>query len=292
MKIAKRLSKKTKKRMLYPAVLIIYRDKSRSIALKVRQVEKWLQKQGVRFDSVAQSALSDKIFKRQKFNLLLILGGDGTYLHTVHCVKDHSIPFLGINMGSLGFLTAHREARIEHCLTDALQGKMHTEYRTLMDVTVIKPDNSRQQYIALNDVVMERGAFSHLINISVAIKNQNIYSLKADGLIVSSPTGSTAYNLAAGGPILHPDVEALVLTPICSHSLTHRPVALPDSYEMSFCIKGSMQNAFLTIDGKKVLSVSPQHKVRIRKSAMQHKTLRSRDYNYFLLLKDKFKFYQ
>lgn len=271
-------------------VLIVYRDKSQSTIRKVNQVKKCLQSHNIAFKPIAQSALNSRFFDKKLYHLLIILGGDGTYLHTVHCVQDHSIPFLGINIGSLGFLTVHREELIEHCLGAALNGTMCIEYRTLINVKVKKHRRTIKQYIALNDIVIERGAFSHLINVSVAIQNHNIYSIKADGLIVSSPTGSTAYNLASGGPILHPEVRSFVITPICSHSLTHRPVVVPDTCVMSFCMIHKNQNAFLTIDGKRVLSMSDTYQIIISRSTVKHKTLRFKDYSYFLLLKDKLQF--
>ncbi len=271
----------------------MYRDKSQSTIRKVNQVKQWFQNHGIIFDCITQSALvGSDVFNKKRVDLLVVLGGDGTYLHTVHCVKDHSIPFLGINIGSLGFLTVHRQELIERCLSDVVNGQMHLEYRALINVKVKKNDQLINQYIALNDVVIERGAFSHLINVSIAIQDQNIYSIKADGLIVSSPTGSTAYNLAAGGPILHPDVKSFVITPICSHSLTHRPVALPDTCEMSFQMSSKTQSAFLTIDGRKTMSISSEHQIIVNKSTVKHRTLRAKDYNYFLLLKDKLKFSQ
>lgn len=271
----------------------MYRDKSQSTVQTVNQVKNWFQNHSVTFDCIAQSALvGSNVFNKKRVDLLVVLGGDGTYLHTVHYVKDHSIPFLGINIGSLGFLTVHRQELIESCLADVFSGQMYVEYRALINIKVKKNNKLINQYIALNDVVIERGAFSHLINVSIAIQDQDIYSIKADGLIISSPTGSTAYNLAAGGPILHPDVKSFVITPICSHSLTHRPVALPDTCEMSFRISHKNQSAFLTIDGRKTMSLSSEHQVIVNKSTVKHSTLRSKDYNYFLLLKDKLKFSQ
>ena len=139
-------------------------------------------------------------------------------------------------------------------------------------------------------MVMERGAFSHLIDISIAVQNEDIYSVKADGIIISSPTGSTAYNLAAGGPILHPQVNSFAITPICSHSLTNRPVIVPDGCEMRF--KLNRQSAFLTIDGKKRAQISNTDTIKLKKSLIKHKTLRQVQHNDFLLLKDKLKFSQ
>ena len=272
--------------------LIVYRNNSPNIVQIVNQVEKWFETHQINTQTFPQSSLSEKNPVHFGIDLVLVLGGDGTYLKAVQCVSDHSIPFLGINMGSFGFLTVHRQELIIPCLQSILQGKMIIEERSLIEVSLYKGVNQKSEFLALNDMVIERGSFSHLINISIIIQNQNIYSITADGVIVSSPTGSTAYNLAAGGPILHPQVNSFAITPICSHSLTNRPVIVPDTYEMSFRINNEDQSAFLTIDGRKTAQISKKQSVKMKKSIMKHRTLRQANHNDFLLLKDKLKFSQ
>lgn len=272
--------------------LIVYRNDSSNIIQIINQVEKWFEKHQINTQTLAQSSLSEKNPIHLGIDLVLVLGGDGTYLKAVQCISDHSVPFLGINMGSFGFLTVHRQELTIHCLESVLQGKMILEERSLIEVSLHKGTGQDSKFLALNDMVIERGSFSHLINISITIQNQNIYSVTADGVIVSSPTGSTAYNLAAGGPILHPQVNSFAITPICSHSLTNRPVIVPDNYEMSFRINNENQSAFLTIDGRKSAQISKKQSVKMKKSLMKHRTLRQTDHNDFLLLKDKLKFSQ
>ena len=274
-------------------ILIVYRDNSSGIIHIVNQVEKWLKKHKINTQTFSQSSLSNNPSTHFDIDLILVLGGDGTYLKAVQCTPSHSVPFLGINMGSFGFLTVHRQELVIHCLESTLQGKMALEERSLIDASLItKEEQNHNTFLALNDVVIERGSFSHLINISITIQDQDIYSLTADGVIVSSPTGSTAYNLAAGGPILHPQVNSFAITPICSHSLTNRPVIVPDTYEMFFRINNENQSAFLTIDGQKMAKMSKEQSVKIKKSTMKHRTLRQVEHNDFLLLKDKLKFFQ
>ncbi len=270
-------------------VLIVYRNNSSDIMSLVRKSEQWLKSRQKTTQSLSQSSLS----KNQTpipadMDLILVLGGDGTYLQAVQSVAGHSVPFLGINMGSFGFLTVHKQESLIKRLSDVLEGKMILEERALIDLSLHQEEERESRFLALNDIVIERGAFSHLIDISIAIQNEDIYSLKADGVIISSPTGSTAYNLAAGGPILHPQVNSFAITPICSHSLTNRPVIVPDSCEMRFKI--NKQSAFLTIDGKKRAQISNKDTIKLRKSLMKHKTLRQSRHNDFLLLKDKLKF--
>ncbi len=283
----------------YQRALIVYRDQGPGFGKGhpadmlniVARTEKWLEKNHIRTKTFSQSALSKKKNGDFPVDFVLVLGGDGTYLQAVQCVSRHAIPFLGINMGSFGFLTVHPQSAIISCLKSFLSGKMKTEERALMEVRLFKGKKEEGRFLALNDMVMERGAFSHLIGIAIYIQDKNIYSVKADGLILSTPTGSTAYNLAAGGPILHPQVESYAITPICSHSLTNRPVIVPDTYEMMFKITNKNQHAFLTVDGRKKARISNQHMVRLRKASVRHQTLRSVDHNDFLLLREKLKFF-
>ena len=273
-------------------ILIVYKNDSPNIKYILNQAKQWFTKYQINTEIFSQSSLLKEGSFDSDIDLVLVLGGDGTYLQAVQYVSNHSVPFLGINMGSFGFLTVYRQESIIHCLESVLKGKMVLEKRSLIDISIKRKTQENKSFLALNDMVIERGAFSHLINISITIQNQNIYSVKADGLIVSSPTGSTAYNLAAGGPILHPQVNSFAITPICSHSLTHRPVIVPDTYEIFFKINNENQSAFLTIDGKKITQIASADLIRIRKSNIKHNTLREINHNDFLLLKDKLKFSQ
>ena len=272
--------------------LIIYRSDSPNIKQTLIQVEDCLKKNNIQTQSFSQTSVSKESFHHSNIDLVIVLGGDGTYLQAVQSMSNYTVPFLGINMGSFGFLTVHRQESVIHCLESVLKGEMIIEERTLIDVRLNNGEHQENIFLALNDMVIERGSFSHLISISISIQNKNIYSIKADGVIISSPTGSTAYNLAAGGPILHPQVNSFAITPICSHSLTNRPVIVPDTCEMSFKINNQNQSAFLTIDGKKIIQISNKDQLTVQKSIKKHKTLREKKHNDFLLLKDKLKFSQ
>ncbi len=271
-------------------VLIVYKEDSPEIFEMLKEVKLWFEGRNILTEVKSQKELSSLATDKSKRDLVLVLGGDGTYLKAVQFVSDFSVPFLGINMGSLGFLTVHRREVLKECLAQILEGKMEVEKRSLLEISLVKNNRHVKKYQALNDMVMERGALSHLINIAIRIEGQDLYSVTADGLIVASPTGSTAYNLAAGGPILHPQVKSFVITPVCSHSLTQRPVIVPEKCRMSFYVQ--KQSAFLTIDGRSVSQVSQGHRVVVEKSQNQHLTFRSVDHNDFLLLKEKLKFSQ
>ena len=265
-------------------IIVIFRDsKTRDSSSSLIQ---WFHNKNVKVKSFLQSSL-DKKKLQHSADLILVLGGDGTYLSAVRFVQKKSIPMLGVNMGSLGFLTVHRKEQLLKCLEKTFQGKMIMNERPLMDVK-----SGDTSCLALNDVVIERGVTSQLIDISVYFSNRPIYSLKADGLIVSSATGSTAYNLAAGGPILHPTVKSFVVTPICPHSLTHRPVLFPDNHTLKFKIQTAVKGALLTVDGRRQSHLSKFSCVTIRKSKQVHQAIRDPQQCNFIYLKDKLKFFE
>lgn len=272
--------------------LIVHKDNSPEIIKIMNLTNNWLKKNKVKTHIFSQSLLKKHSPITFNIDLVIVLGGDGTYLQVVQCITNHLIPFLGINMGSFGFLTVHKQESVIHCLESILKKNMLIEERSLINISCFKKNKLENKFIALNELVIERGSFSQLINISMSIQNQNLYSMKADGVIISSPTGSTAYNLAAGGPILHPQVNSFAITPICPHSLTNRPVIIPDTYTVDLKINNTNQTAFLTIDGNKMAQISNKHIVKIQKSIMKHRTLRNINHNDFLLLKNKLKFSQ
>jgi len=180
---------------------------------------------------------------------LVVLGGDGTFLLGASLVSDHGVPLFGVNLGSLGFITHYARGEAGAALADACRGKLPVEERLRLAVTVATIDGVVATRSAVNDAVLTQRALARLLDLEASLDGAAIATYKADGLIVSTPTGSTAFTLAAGGPILMPDVEALALTPICPHTLTHRPLVLPPLARLR--IKNvSGGPATLTIDGQ------------------------------------------
>lgn len=235
--------------------------------------------------------IAPMITKQKHIDLVVVLGGDGTYLEAVRMLGDKDAPILGVNLGSLGFLTENPREDLYKVMTMTLEGKMEMRPRSLLDVTVKNKNKIVKHLSALNDVVIERGSRSHLISVQTYCQKMPVNEVKADGLIISSPTGSTAYNLAAGGPILHPNVKSFVVTPICPHSLTSRPIIFPDDHTL--CFKLTQQHrASLTADGKPVCEITEEHEVCIEKSRQVHFVLKKPSHNYFDLLNTKFKFGQ
>jgi NAD+ kinase len=223
-------------------------------------------------------------------SLIIVLGGDGTYLRAVRLLRGHPVPILGFNMGSLGFLTSHPVSEIFEVLNQTLKNDMVLESRSRLHASVKLKSGKKLSFDALNDIVIERGSFSQLISTSVYYNKKYVNDIKADGLIISTPTGSTAYNLAAGGPILHPEVKAIVVTAVAPHSLTSRPLIFPDHEALTLKLEKQTSTAHLIIDGQKVVELSPEDEVTITRCEKNHLMLRKPNHNFFSLLKEKLKF--
>lgn len=226
----------------------------------------------------------------KEMSLVIVLGGDGTYLRAVRLLKGHSVPILGFNMGFLGFLTAHSVEDVFATVDATLKNNMVLHTRSRLQLTVKLKSGKKVSYNALNDVVIERGSFSQLISTALYFDKSLVNHIKADGLIISSPTGSTAYNLAAGGPILHPEVHAIVVTPVAPHSLSTRPLIFPDNKKLTLQLDKNTSLAHLIVDGQKVLELSSEDEVTITRDAMDHFMIRKPHHNFFELLKEKLKF--
>lgn len=281
------------------SVAIVYRPDTANVLNMTKTLVKWLTERGYKaFTAPEQKLISGtKAIRNKKeldkIGLIISIGGDGTYLRAVRLLSGKQIPILGVNMGSLGFLTPTRAEELFSSVEHALEGKMELRPRSMIEVTLWNKNKTSETWYALNDLVIERGSFSQLINVAVHAEKQAVNEVKADGIIISTPTGSTAYNLAAGGPILHPAVEALVVTPISPHSLTHRPLIFPDTCELSFKLlsKGSLvQKAHLVIDGVKVHELTSDEELTIVKSSQNHLMVLDPRHSYFHLLREKLKF--
>jgi len=291
-------------------IAIVYRpDLSASLTL-AKTLAQWLTENG----HVPYTALDQKPIKGtikmtkpsdlQKMNLVVVLGGDGTYLRASRLLAGVAIPILGVNLGSLGFLTPIRKEEVFTAVEQTLSNKMDLTPRSIMQVQVIKkslPGKNKTKtsiHLALNDVVIERGNLSQLINICIHSEKFLVSEVKADGLIIASPTGSTAYNLAAGGPILHPDAKVVVVTPIAPHSLTSRPLIFPDDKNLSFrlvkklqpTLKQNLVKAFLVVDGTKLDEIGPEDEIIIHRSPKDHLMVTFPNHNYFHLLREKLRF--
>ncbi len=237
----------------------------------------------------------------EKMSLIVVLGGDGTYLRAVRLLNGKSVPILGVNLGSLGFLTPTRADELFTAVDEALKNKMELRPRSMIQVQLLRKGRKKLEMLALNDIVIERGSLSQLINISIHSEKMLVSEIKADGLIISTPTGSTAYNLSAGGPILHPEARVFIVTPIAPHSLTSRPFIFPDEIQLSFRMVSKLQSdrpttrsakdrAHFVVDGVKVDDISQDDEILIRRHQVDHLMVRDPAQNFFHLLREKLKF--
>jgi NAD+ kinase len=205
---------------------------------------------------------------------LVVLGGDGTFLLGASLVADHGVPLFGVNLGSLGFITHYARAEAADALREASRGELPVEERLRLAVTVGSPTGVQATRSAVNDAVLTQRALARLLDLEASLDGTAIATYKADGLIVSTPTGSTAYTLAAGGPILTPDVQALALTPICPHTLTHRPIVLPPDARLRIRnISGGPVT--LTVDGQWGHELADRAWIDVRKADRPLRVFRS-----------------
>ena len=222
---------------------------------------------------------------------VVVLGGDGTLLAAARAVAKAGIPVLGVNLGSLGFLTEVPLADLYATLEAVDQRKCGTEPRSMLSCHLLRDGKCVAQYHALNDVVVNKSSIARLADFDLYINQDFVSNYKADGLIVATPTGSTAYSLAAGGPILMPSVEGFVITPVSPHALTHRPLVVRDSVEISIVVKAAEEHAFLSVDGQVGMPLNDGDRVTCRKSKHQVQLLRMKK-TFFDVLRTKLKWGQ
>jgi NAD+ kinase len=226
-------------------------------------------------------------------DLIVVLGGDGTLLAMAARIAKagRDIPILGVNFGSLGFLTEIRIDELMPSLESTLSGSAAFEERAMLEADAYRNETRADSRVVLNDVVFTKGALSRMIELSVSVSGGFVTRVKADGLIVASATGSTAYNLAAGGPIVHPGVDALVLTPIAPHTLTNRPVVIPGhaDVEVRPHFEGGADDVFVTYDGQSGYTLHEGDFVRVRKSDRVLRLVKASTRGYFEVLREKLK---
>ncbi|CAM6054755.1 unnamed protein product [Sphagnum tenellum] len=225
-------------------------------------------------------------------DLIVVLGGDGTFLSIARLMKSHSIPVMGINMGQLGFLTEIKKHETIQTLGDIIDGIAPSiNERALLEVTLVRKDKVVFQGPVVNDAVISKGAIARIIGIQIWVNDKWVHNIRGDGIIVSTTTGSTAYSLAAGGPIVDPAVPALVITPICPHSLTLRPLVIPDTSIVRMCLNHRPGHVLLTLDGQDAVDMREDDIVTIRRFRMHSlKIVSSPTRDFYSLLREKLKF--
>ena len=259
--------------------------KQRGIALvgepRVRQ-------ESVDTDSCDIESVDDARFAEES-DLMVVLGGDGTMISTARLVGDADTLVLGINYGSLGYLTDFRIEEMFPALEAIFRGEYDIDRRVMLHAEHWRGDEMLATGRVLNDVVINKSALARIIQIEVSLNDLFVNSFRADGLIVSTPTGSTAYNLSAGGPIVYPSMNAILLTPICPFTLTNRPIVIPDDARIELKLQQENEGVALTLDGQIGYTMKAQDRVVIRKSRTTFNLVQPPNRNYFDVLRNKLK---
>ena len=220
-------------------------------------------------------------------DLMLVLGGDGTMIATARMIGDHEVPVLGVNYGGLGYLAEFRIEELYSALESILSGNYRLDKRVMLAVELLRDEVSVTTNRVLNDVVINKSALARIIEIETFFNGQFVNSFRADGLIVSTPTGSTAYNLSAGGPVIFPSMNAVVVTPICPFTLSNRPIVVPDDAEIELILKTDQEEVALTLDGQVGFPLKVEDRVKISKSRTMFNLIQPSNRNYFDVLRDK-----
>ncbi|MEE9567461.1 MAG: NAD(+)/NADH kinase [Desulfobacteria bacterium] len=263
---------------------------------KAKELETWLKakgievltKQNVPSPIDSKECLVENIPKAPSdLSCVVVLGGDGTFLSAIRWIQDTGVPILGMNLGAFGFLTESSASRLFPIMEDIISGAFTTEERILLSAKVLRDGEAVTCQTVLNDVVVNKEALARIAHIKTYINDYYLTTFKADGLIICTPTGSTAYSLSAGGPIVHPSLKTIILTPICPFTLTNRPLILPDTVIVKIELDERDSNVFLTFDGQVGLQVTHEDSIVIQKATHTIHMLRPHGLRYCDVLKAK-----
>jgi NAD+ kinase len=276
---------------------IISRPRRSSLTEVAPPLLSWLEDRGIHvaYDQETASSLPEPSEGRSReqvaaaSELLLVLGGDGTLLAAARVAAPRGIPILPINMGSLGFLTSFMLEELYPALEDILAGRVTISERVMLHAELERGDKILDKQTVLNEVVINKGALARMIELELSIDGVFVCRYRADGLIVASPTGSTAYSLSAGGPIVHPSVESFIITPICPHTLSDRPVVVGDTSIIEVKLSAGTESVFLTLDGQKGIPLQATDRVRISRAQQLLKLIQTPNKSYFEILRNKLK---
>ena len=276
---------------------IISKQGKPELGTVVVQVASWLRDHGYAITADASTrefcpdceSTEREDLARVAPDYVIVLGGDGTLLSTARCVAQADIPILGVNLGSLGFLTEVKQEEIEQALTEVDAGRCEMSLRPMLRCQVVRQGRCVATHDALNEVVMNQSAVARITDFEVRVNGNFVANYKADGLIISTPTGSTAYSLAAGGPILSPEVSGFVITPVASHALTNRPLVVKDTAIIEAKILVTREQAFLTVDGQVGTPLVDDDVVVCKKSEFKVKLFKFAGRSFFDVLRTKLK---
>ncbi len=276
-------------------VAIVAKRHAKEVRSVIRSLVRWLAKRGI--DAILEDELAGHIrAKSETFppgkvprdsDMVIVLGGDGTLLSVARVMRSRQIPILGVNLGSLGFMTDVALKDLYPTLEAVIAGDVTVDERHRLRTELVRKGKVIASEAVLNDVVITKGAIARIIEVAVEIDGQFVTVVRADGLIVATPTGSTAYSLGAGGPILYPSLGAMILTPICPHTLTYRPVVVSDRARAELTLRGDPREVYVTFDGQESEPMQPGDVVTVRKSRSTVKLVSRADKNYFQILRHK-----
>ena len=275
---------------------ILTKPKFPEVKNTLHDVVSWLRARniGVILDATSANLLGEEGGSQEnqlgsKADVLLVLGGDGTMLNAARIAGERGIPILGVNMGGLGFLTEVRLENLYPSLDRVFANDFVLDERLMLRTHIRRHGEIVAQGVVLNDVVISKGTVARMIELKIAIQGRFVTNLRGDGLIVSSPTGSTAYSLSAGGPIIDPAVQSLILTPICPHTLTHRPLIVPSNTEIDVTLTSKDDGSMATLDGQVGVAITQGDTVVIQTAEHRTRLIRFPESNYYDVLREKLK---
>ena len=231
------------------------------------------------------SCTNEKFFN--SVDLIISLGGDGTLLRAAKIAATDGIPIFGVNLGGLGFLTQIGIDNLEIFLEKIYQGKYFFDERMMLDGIVKRKEKEIKEFTALNDIVIGKGAFARLISLATYINDDYVITYSADGLVISTSTGSTAYSLSAGGPIVNPNINSMILTPICPHTLSARPLIIGENDQVRITLELSEEEVMVTIDGQEGFTLEPKDEVIVKKSIYKTRLIAFKEKSFYAILREK-----
>ena len=277
---------------------IISRPRRADIARVVPPLIEWLRAHGAEVICDSETgdcigAITGQTLRREQLpacsDLLIVLGGDGTLLSAARLVADRQVPILPVNLGGLGFLTTVPLDDLYTILEEIFSGKNRMSERVMLEAQIVRGGSIIRRQIALNDAVLNKAALARIMDVALHVDGEYVTTYKADGLILSTPTGSTAYSLSAGGPIVYPTVEAFVVTPICPHTLTNRPLVIPDTAKIEIDFQAEDDAVFLTLDGQIGIELVNGDQIVVRKASEKLRLVLPSKKTYFQVLRNKLK---
>ncbi|MBM7867950.1 NAD(+) kinase [Heliobacterium gestii] len=277
-----------------PTVGVVLNDDKPQALEVAGQMAQWLSQRNVpmgipltRVTELVHSPSPELRDRLAQLDLIVVLGGDGTLINTARLVAPFGIPVVGVNLGRLGFLTEVEVSELFPALERIVAGDYRIEERMMLEARLVRNGVLQPPYYALNDVVVTKGDHPRMIRVEAAIGEEVVWTYSADGLIVSSPTGSTAYSLSAGGPIVSPELHALLLTPICPHALDAKPLVIPQSQTVRLSVISSHSHAVVTVDGQPGQPMVCGDSVLIQKAAVACRLIRLGERTFFRILREK-----